>query len=729
MESGDGKLLLPWQWILEHLLVKKDIGTPILKEIMMYIPSVDQSGNLHRRVAVRYLEEAIAGSKIDAQSIPLVAALMKEAYNATEFPTSSDYKTLLLRVKIEAVITHIRGKQRDWHGFSEALDSLFPENVGDSFLMNKRRELLTLLQGQRQEKIMEILGTYSVADLQCEMLKFIAAEKERLGCTFLDKLSQDVQNGQCPLSAQWMNKSASGNEESQEDIHSAEEHRVSITSDDETIIIQGRRSDVAGEEVNKTNPDLEATHPEIRRTKGEFHENRRKRHAVQGVEDKIRAKRVNNGHPDLRPRDQQGTADMSLHAEFLKFGSDGHEEVCHKCKEGGRLLCCDGCPIAVHKKCLGYELKNVIGKEWFCPLCSRRQAAQALLKAKEEELMARERLQHFMSSSSNCSQKQAAQTVMMSKEAPIARERLLQTSLGEGAEEREAPRRSKRISRKSVNEKEDDAKKIAKEIQAYSLDAKQDDGKKFREGKETNQSLDGKQGDVEFVKKPTSIEVSSDKSKEHSEQPSSSFKRSLSVDPYEQYNDVSSKGYQPTDPSNSRSMAINQGDRKEELVRELGEQIGDHAANTRSPLELPVEATTMGQTDVGSSSKAHKESQMDNQIEEQEGDGDGHDGDLEEEIRRTETESTQYGTSKPKRHQSVYARGNRIIPGIRRKRLIWTKEEEDALREGVKRFSHDNGSWGFQWTRILEFGQGRFHPSRTDVDLKDKWRNLAKICK
>ena len=43
----------------------------------------------------------------------------------------------------------------------------------------------------------------------------------------------------------------------------------------------------------------------------------------------------------------------------------------------------------------------------------------------------------------------------------------------------------------------------------------------------------------------------------------------------------------------------------------------------------------------------------------------------------------------------------------------------------MKKFSHD-GTWGFQWTRILDFGRGKFHPSRTDIDLKDKWRNLVK---
>lgn len=43
----------------------------------------------------------------------------------------------------------------------------------------------------------------------------------------------------------------------------------------------------------------------------------------------------------------------------------------------------------------------------------------------------------------------------------------------------------------------------------------------------------------------------------------------------------------------------------------------------------------------------------------------------------------------------------------------------------MKLFS-DNGISGFQWKRILEFGHGTFDATRTDVDLKDKWRNMTK---
>ncbi len=49
----------------------------------------------------------------------------------------------------------------------------------------------------------------------------------------------------------------------------------------------------------------------------------------------------------------------------------------------------------------------------------------------------------------------------------------------------------------------------------------------------------------------------------------------------------------------------------------------------------------------------------------------------------------------------------------------------DLMQEGVQQFSHDD-HLAYPWKEILEFGVGRFQPSRTAVDLKDKWRNLQK---
>ncbi|KAI4305575.1 hypothetical protein L6164_028935 [Bauhinia variegata] len=60
----------------------------------------------------------------------------------------------------------------------------------------------------------------------------------------------------------------------------------------------------------------------------------------------------------------------------------------------------------------------------------------------------------------------------------------------------------------------------------------------------------------------------------------------------------------------------------------------------------------------------------------------------------------------------------------KRKRLRWTTEEESLLKEGVSRFSTQNHN--IPWRKILEYGSNVFNSTRTPVDLKDKWRNVAK---
>ncbi|PRW56093.1 Nucleosome-remodeling factor subunit BPTF isoform A [Chlorella sorokiniana] len=46
---------------------------------------------------------------------------------------------------------------------------------------------------------------------------------------------------------------------------------------------------------------------------------------------------------------------------------DVHMDACYKCKEGGELLCCDGCNCAFHPACV--DLAAPPTGDWFCPLC------------------------------------------------------------------------------------------------------------------------------------------------------------------------------------------------------------------------------------------------------------------------------------------------------------------------------------------------------------------------
>ncbi|KAL2941467.1 Telomeric repeat-binding factor 1 [Bienertia sinuspersici] len=55
---------------------------------------------------------------------------------------------------------------------------------------------------------------------------------------------------------------------------------------------------------------------------------------------------------------------------------------------------------------------------------------------------------------------------------------------------------------------------------------------------------------------------------------------------------------------------------------------------------------------------------------------------------------------------------------FRRERRRWTAQEEDTLKEAVKKFGH-------RWTMIRTCYEEVFN-GRTDGDLKDKWRNMVK---
>ncbi|CAN8072194.1 unnamed protein product [Agarophyton chilense] len=56
----------------------------------------------------------------------------------------------------------------------------------------------------------------------------------------------------------------------------------------------------------------------------------------------------------------------------------------------------------------------------------------------------------------------------------------------------------------------------------------------------------------------------------------------------------------------------------------------------------------------------------------------------------------------------------------RQKRIKWTAQEVDALRNGVHKYGEG------RWAVILRENANLFNPVRISVDLKDKWRNLSK---
>lgn len=73
-------------------------------------------------------------------------------------------------------------------------------------------------------------------------------------------------------------------------------------------------------------------------------------------------------------------------------------------------------------------------------------------------------------------------------------------------------------------------------------------------------------------------------------------------------------------------------------------------------------------------------------------------------------------SSLKKRLVTLKKHGNSIP--LRRKRKFWTNLEEDTLRAGVQKYGMGN------WKLILNMYRDIFD-ERTEVDLKDKWRNMT----
>ena len=49
---------------------------------------------------------------------------------------------------------------------------------------------------------------------------------------------------------------------------------------------------------------------------------------------------------------------------------DGNSDECRLCGMDGTLLCCDGCPLAYHSRCIGVLKMYIPDGPWYCPECT-----------------------------------------------------------------------------------------------------------------------------------------------------------------------------------------------------------------------------------------------------------------------------------------------------------------------------------------------------------------------
>ncbi|XP_054433528.1 autoimmune regulator [Pteronotus mesoamericanus] len=104
-----------------------------------------------------------------------------------------------------------------------------------------------------------------------------------------------------------------------------------------------------------------------------------------GLKTLVRAKGAQVAAPaggDLRAS-QQGRAPAPATLPSEPQLHQKNEDECAVCRDGGELICCDGCPRAFHLACLSPPLREIPSGTWRCSSCLQGRAERDLPRAEE----------------------------------------------------------------------------------------------------------------------------------------------------------------------------------------------------------------------------------------------------------------------------------------------------------------------------------------------------------
>ncbi|XP_023637871.1 DDT domain-containing protein PTM isoform X2 [Capsella rubella] len=76
---------------------------------------------------------------------------------------------------------------------------------------------------------------------------------------------------------------------------------------------------------------------------------------------------IDSSTNEFKYLDSRGTEGVS---NEVSSDVDGNSDECRICGMDGTLLCCDGCPLAYHSRCIGVVKMYIPDGPWFCPECT-----------------------------------------------------------------------------------------------------------------------------------------------------------------------------------------------------------------------------------------------------------------------------------------------------------------------------------------------------------------------
>ncbi|XP_055808926.1 uncharacterized protein LOC129877450 isoform X2 [Solanum dulcamara] len=447
--------------------------------------------------------------------------------------------------------------------------------------------------------------------------------------------------------------------------------------------------------------------------------------------------------------------------------------LCVKCNEGGNLIVCrsDTCPLVVHESCLGSVPNFDYKGSFYCPFCAYSRAISEYLEGKKKVSLARKDLAAFIGlGAGQRSKKSRPRSQGMKKHqsreytnVQLCRNEKGKNSLNVVSEAGSAPanRSSVRLQAMQTGAPQPEASLLSNENRRNSLNEVTEAG---------SAPVDRSSVGAQVVQTGAP-------------QPEASLPRNENET--NSFNEVTEAGSAPADRSSVRAQVMQTGGSQPEAslpcnengrnslneVTETGSapadrsSVGAQVRQTGSPqpeASLPKQCLVAGQQPNKSPLRCHRSRQNQSREEEEL----CHD----ENRNKNSSEKAEEAGSRPVNRNSMHAEVSQIhppqphvphelvcqesssiedsseeeedeigskyrvqfrnreknscpwIPQLRRKKLPWTKIEEETLKEGLLRFSH----YRDRWKMILEFGGDVFLKGRTSGDLKDKWRNISK---
>ncbi|KAL0306695.1 UNVERIFIED_CONTAM: hypothetical protein Sradi_6086800 [Sesamum radiatum] len=378
------------------------------------------------------------------------------------------------------------------------------------------------------------------------------------------------------------------------------------------------------------------------------------------------------------------------------------KHLCIKCNKGGNLLVCseNGCPLAIHEGCMGCPARFDDAGCFYCPYCLYKQAVAESRQAREYALARKKALLIFMDEEMMGSEQHLegikraeADGHDLSKVSPAnANVTTCDDGKSRGKDDAilnkpvlDLEHQSSSSEEEKIQEEESDAS-TSSEGQDPSLKMYEKEKVRVAEGKKIQEEEPGTS--ATSTDRDRSLTMPEDKNcNPEEEQIQEEECETSSVpsdeDPSPTVRARAKRGFKNSDQIDGDSGTVS-------LQRKLVKQSGKSKLTTPSVNHLRRSSRRLSSA-LGSAEMLN--------------------------------DKVVASRSLRRPRQPLVKLANYTFSSGKRKRLLWTEEEEETLKAGVHKYSTD-GNKNLPWTKILDFGQHKFDRTRTPSDLKDKWRNI-----